>query len=141
MKGMKREDILLREILSYIWDALRDVRHLLILKNVKKHPWRIATFRKVAGFTKNFIPKATLLHWCFWCFLNCTNGTKSQKSYHRFNIFNSGNTTSRLVTLKVKQNVLGTVLTNWSICDCKLNVCIWLKKTSNINKSHMYIDL
>ena len=96
---------------------------------------------KLQSSVCNFIPKTTLLHWCFWCFLNRTNGTKSQKSYHRFNIFNSGNTTSRLVTLKVKQNVLGTVLTNWSICDCKLNVCIWLKKTSNINKSHMYIDL
>ena len=48
-----------------------------IIKPCEKHPWRSATFSKVAGFKH-----ATLLEWqpsmgVFSRFLNCTNGTKS----------------------------------------------------------------
>ena len=50
--------------------------HLNNLKNVKKHPWRSATFKPA-----NLL-KVTLPHGSFSRFLDCTNGTKSHKTSH-----------------------------------------------------------
>ena len=50
------------------------------LRNVKKHPWRSATFSKSLLL---FLLKVALLHgWFFLCFLNCTDGTKLHKASH-----------------------------------------------------------
>ena len=61
-----------------IYDALSDLVPFAQFKNREKHPWRIVTFSKAAGF----MLKVTLLHGCFSRFLNCTNGAKSQKASH-----------------------------------------------------------
>ena len=55
--------------------------HLYDLKKIEKHPWRIVTLSKVAGFWPATVLKVTLLHGCFSRFLNCTNGTKLRKHH------------------------------------------------------------
>ena len=47
----------------------------------EEHPWRSATFSKVAVRRLQF-SKVTLFRGCFSLFLNCTNGTKSRKALH-----------------------------------------------------------
>ena len=79
-----------RQISDDNCDALRDFVPFVQFKKREKHPWRIVTFRKVAGFKHPWrsvtlslqpasLPKVTLLHGCFSHFLNCTNSTKSCK--------------------------------------------------------------
>ena len=48
-------------------------------KKREKHPKRIDTFNKFAGWTE-----ASVIHGCFSRFLNCTNGTKLCKPSHMF---------------------------------------------------------
>ena len=56
--------------------ALRDLLPFAQLNNCEKHPWKSATFSKVAGFKPATLLKVTLVHGCFSRFLIYTNGTK-----------------------------------------------------------------
>ena len=80
-------------IFSYCWwgskanpvcicDVLRDFASFAQLKKCEKHPWRSATFSKVAGFKPATLLKVKFLHGCFLGFLNCINGTKSRSASH-----------------------------------------------------------
>ena len=85
-------------LVKIICDALRDLVPFAQFKKREKHPWRSATFSKVAGFcgiSKGFmkakpfkepqkpatLSKVTFLHGFFSRFLNCTNG-KFRKTSH-----------------------------------------------------------
>ena len=59
---------------AIIWDALLDLVAFVKFKELKKHPWKIVTLSKVAGFS-NTLP------WVVFTFLNCANGTKSHKHH------------------------------------------------------------
>ena len=45
--------------------ALRDLLPFAQLNKCEKHPWKSATFSKVAGFKPATLLKVTLVHGCF----------------------------------------------------------------------------
>ena len=78
----KSGKVIMINMALYICDALRDLVPFIQFKKREKHPWRSATFIKVAGLKTATLIKVVLLHGCFSRFLNCTNGTKSWKPSH-----------------------------------------------------------
>ena len=63
-------------------DVLRELASFAQFKKCEKHPWRSATFSKVAGLKPATLLKVKFLHGCFLGFLNCINGTKSRSASH-----------------------------------------------------------
>ena len=78
----KSGKVIMINMALYICDALSDLVPFIQFKKREKHPWRSATFIKVAGLKTATLIKVVLLHGCFSRFLNCTNGTKSCKPSH-----------------------------------------------------------